>query len=91
MHIKEFRAMADRCRELHRAAVRDDIREQLRQWAEDFDAEADALEKASDLAAHRLSAGTGNFGLLPVLKSAAIIGAGSRNTMNAYPAYRRSS
>ena len=45
MDEQEFRAMADRCRELLRIAVRDEVREQLRQWAEDFDAEADALEQ----------------------------------------------
>ena len=42
----QFRALADRCRELERVAVRDDIREQLRQWAIDFEAEADAADKA---------------------------------------------
>jgi hypothetical protein len=39
--------MADRCRELHRIAIRDEVREQLRQWAIDLDAEADALEKTA--------------------------------------------
>jgi hypothetical protein len=43
MDPKTLRARADRCRELLRGAVRDDICEQLRQWAEDFDDEADAL------------------------------------------------
>jgi hypothetical protein len=45
MDAAGFRALADRCRELTRVAVRDDIRRQLRQWSEDFDAEADAAEK----------------------------------------------
>jgi hypothetical protein len=45
MNAQGFRALAERCRELQRVAVRDDIREQLRQWAIDFDAEADAIEK----------------------------------------------
>jgi hypothetical protein len=45
MTAKTLRARADRCRELLRVAVRDDIREQLRQWADDFDDEADALER----------------------------------------------
>ncbi len=45
MDAPEFRAMADRCRELLRIAARDEVREQLRQWAEDFDAEADELEQ----------------------------------------------
>ncbi len=31
MTVDEYRAMADRSRELHRVAERDDIREQLRQ------------------------------------------------------------
>jgi hypothetical protein len=43
--------MADRCRELQRVAVRDEIREQLRQWASDFDAEAEAVEKLRDYSA----------------------------------------
>jgi hypothetical protein len=47
MTAPEFRAMADRCRELQRIAARDEIREQLRQWADDFDAEADAIEKVA--------------------------------------------
>jgi hypothetical protein len=37
--------MAQRCRDLERIAVRDEIREQLRQWAMDFEAEAEALKK----------------------------------------------
>ena len=45
MDEHDFRAMAERCRELQRIALRDDVRQQLRQWAEDFDAEADALEQ----------------------------------------------
>ena len=45
MDPKTLRARADRCRELLRVAVRDDIREQLRQWADDFDDEAHALER----------------------------------------------
>ena len=45
--IEKVRAMADRCRQLLRVAVRDDVREQLRGWAEDFEAEADALEKTA--------------------------------------------
>ena len=48
MNAREFRAMADRCRELHRIAVRDEVREQLRRWTEDFEAEAEAVEKAAD-------------------------------------------
>lgn len=45
MDAQHFRAMAERCREMGRVVARDDVREQLRQWADDFDDEADALEK----------------------------------------------
>ncbi len=51
MNAREFRAMADRCRELHRIAVRDEVREQLTRWTEDFEAEAEAVEKAADYSA----------------------------------------
>ena len=51
MNGRGFRALADRCRELQRVAVRDDIREQLRQWAEDFEAEAEAVENAREYSA----------------------------------------
>jgi len=51
MNAREFRAMADRCRELHRIAVRDEVREQLRRWAEDFEAEAEAIEEVADYSA----------------------------------------
>ena len=51
MYSREFRAMADRCRELHRIAVRDEVREQLRRWTEDLEAEAEAIEKASGYSA----------------------------------------
>ena len=55
MNAREFRAMADRCRELQRVAVRDDIREQLRQWAIDLEDEAERVEKARDYSAARRS------------------------------------
>jgi len=45
MDAAGFRALAERCRELTRVAVRDDVRRQLRQWSEDFEAEADAAEE----------------------------------------------
>ena len=48
MNTRQFQAMAQRCRDLERIAVRDEIREQLRQWAVDFEAEADAVAKAVD-------------------------------------------
>jgi hypothetical protein len=48
MTVDDYRAMADRCRELLRVTVPDDVRNQLRQWAEDLDAEADAIERETD-------------------------------------------
>ena len=48
MDPNKMRAIAARCRELSRVAVRDDIREQLRQWAEEFDTQADAIERTAD-------------------------------------------
>ena len=48
MDAEDFRAMAERCRELGRVAVRDDVRRQLRQWERDFEAEAEAVEKRSE-------------------------------------------
>jgi hypothetical protein len=44
MNAQEFRAQAQRCRELSVVAVRSEVREQLRQWVDDFEAEAKALE-----------------------------------------------
>jgi len=46
MNSKGFRALAKRCRELARVAARDDVREQLRRWVHDFEAEAEAAERA---------------------------------------------
>ena len=51
MNAREFRAMADRCRELQRIAVRDEVRQQLRQWVEDFETEARVIENARDYSA----------------------------------------
>jgi hypothetical protein len=48
MDAEDFRALADRCRELSRVAVRDDVRRQLRQWEDDFEAEAEASEKRGE-------------------------------------------
>jgi len=48
VNAREFRAMADRCRDLQRLATDDGMREQLRQWAADLDAEAKAVEQARD-------------------------------------------
>lgn len=46
MDARTLRARADRCRELLCGTARDDIREQLRQWVDEFDDEADALERS---------------------------------------------
>jgi hypothetical protein len=55
MNSKEFQALADRCRELARVAVRNDIREQLLQWIHDFEVEAEAAERAERLIGGRKS------------------------------------
>lgn len=47
MDSEALRAVADRCRELGRIAVRGDVRAQLRQWAEEFDREADDAERSA--------------------------------------------
>jgi|GraSoiStandDraft_16_1057320.scaffolds.fasta_scaffold6377285_1 hypothetical protein len=44
MDAAAFRAMALRCRDLLQIAVREEIKVQLHQWAEEFDAEADSLD-----------------------------------------------
>jgi hypothetical protein len=44
MDVKRLRALAARCKALARVAVRDDVREQLRQWVHDFKAEAASAE-----------------------------------------------
>ena len=40
----DMRARAQRCRELLRIAVRPEVKEQLREWAAEFEEEAAALE-----------------------------------------------
>ena len=45
---QDFRDKAQRCRELLRVAIRDDVREQLREWAADFDAEAERIERPAE-------------------------------------------
>jgi hypothetical protein len=47
---QDFRALAQRCRDLLLIAIRPEVKEQLRLWAEDFD-EAEAMEVAGVLAA----------------------------------------
>ena len=49
MDAQDFRAQAQRCRELSRIAVRSEVREQLRQWVDDFEAEAEAVERRHPL------------------------------------------
>ena len=44
----ELREKAQRCRDLLRSAVREDVKEQLLRWAADFDAEAEAAERAPE-------------------------------------------
>jgi hypothetical protein len=44
MDAQDFRAMAQRCRDLLRIAVRSEVKEQLRQWVDDFEDEAEAIE-----------------------------------------------
>jgi hypothetical protein len=36
--------MAQRCRDLLRVAVRSEVKEQLREWVDDFEREAEATE-----------------------------------------------
>lgn len=48
MNARELHAKAQRCRDLQRTAVSEEVSDQLREWAEDFDAEAEAIEKAAD-------------------------------------------
>ncbi len=40
-----FREKAQRCRELSQIAVLAEVREQLRLWAEEFDAQAEVIER----------------------------------------------
>jgi hypothetical protein len=44
MDAQGFRALAQRCRELSQITARSEVREQLREWIEDFEAEAKAAE-----------------------------------------------
>src|SRR3954462_6803482 len=44
MDAAAFRVMARRCRDLLQIAVREEIKVQLHQWAEEFEAEADSLD-----------------------------------------------
>ena len=44
MDSEDFRALAQRCRDLLRIATRSEVKEQLRQWIDDFENEAEAME-----------------------------------------------
>jgi hypothetical protein len=44
MDAQDFRAKAQRCRELLKISVTQEVRDQLCVWAEEFDAEAEAIE-----------------------------------------------
>jgi hypothetical protein len=46
METNRLRGIADRCRELARIAVRDEVRQQLHLWAEEFEAEANCERDA---------------------------------------------
>ena len=46
MDAQDFREMVQRCHELVRVAVRQEVRDQLRVWAEDFESEAEAIENS---------------------------------------------
>ena len=53
MDAQDLRAKAQRCRDLLRIAVRQEVRDQLREWAEDFETDADAIERERVKAAER--------------------------------------
>ena len=50
MDARTLRAMAQRCRELLRIAAKPEIRDQLRQWLDDFEAEARERERLRERA-----------------------------------------
>ena len=45
MDAQDLRALAQRCRELLRVASAPEVKTQLRDWVEDFEAEAEAIER----------------------------------------------
>jgi hypothetical protein len=47
MNARQYRSMAERCRDLRRIVKNDEVRAQLRQWEQDFEAEAEAVEEAA--------------------------------------------
>ena len=50
---QDLRDKAQHCRDLLRVAVGHDVRDQLREWAEDFETDADAIERERVKAAER--------------------------------------
>ena len=44
MDARGFRALAQRCRDLSQIAARLELREQLREWVDDLEAEAEAAD-----------------------------------------------
>ena len=44
MDSEDFRALAQRCRDLMQISSRSEVKEQLRQWIDDFEDEAQAME-----------------------------------------------
>jgi hypothetical protein len=51
---QDMRVRAQRCRDLLRIAVRQEVRDQLREWAEEFDEAAEAMERERSEAKQRL-------------------------------------
>jgi hypothetical protein len=47
LDANDLRTKAQQCRELMRGAVKAEVGDQLRHWAEDYDTEADAIEQIS--------------------------------------------
>jgi hypothetical protein len=48
MKTDALRAMALRCRELYRITVKPDTKAQLRQWIDDFEAEANKRDRRAE-------------------------------------------
>lgn len=45
MDAERLKALAERCRELQRVAMQPEVRQQLREWEQDFEAEAEAEKR----------------------------------------------
>jgi hypothetical protein len=44
VHAQDTRALAQRCRDMQRIAVKSEVKELLRQWADVFEDDAEAME-----------------------------------------------